>query len=351
MAAPPSAPPTSRPPLSKTAVPLPYSVPLGRLAWWAWLTTDDDDLAERLVACQTPLPPWLDSRPWFLGGLLCGTLVGGVAAGLTWLAGQRDAMGAGLMAVYLALAVAGSLARRDRRGETAVHFPGRLALLALHMLYLAVLLAMVAQALLYTVDDDGHSWAVVMGLALVLLPWIWRATTPLLFVDDYDESWPALAGIESLVLRALIAAGTVTAAIVSLPIWASVVVALLGLVAVGTMRAQERLAAALAARIGAWPPARAVGRRAWVRRHVEPPAFALEAMLLARPLSPDDWSLAAAYCEARDYPPEALSAAVGRLWSGVPASRERARGGVVCAGVVVQPNLDAGGGIPWLCAH
>ena len=331
MAASPPATTPGRPPLSKTAVPLPYSLPLGRLAWWAWLTLDDDELAERLIACATPLPPWLDSRPWFLGGLLAGLVVGGLFGGLTFLAGQDDPLSGGFIAVYVALAIAGGVARRDRRGEVALQFPSRLAVLLLHLGYLALLLPAVAQALLYTVDDSGGTWVLTMGLALALLPWIWRASTPLLFVDDYDASWPALAGIDSLVLRALALGGLVTAAIMALPIWASVPVALLAVLAVSTMRAQERLAAAVAERIGGWPPARRVGRRAWIRRRFAPPPFALEALLLARPLSPDDWQLAADYCEARDYPPEALTAAVGRLWSGVPASRERARAAAWCA--------------------
>jgi hypothetical protein len=319
------------PPTAKAKAP-PYSRDLTRMAWRAWLTVDDEALAERLLPLCEGLPPWLDAGPWLALGVVTGAAAGHLAAWLLrGLWGPDQALAAGALALVLAALCGAGLARRDRRGEEARDFPWRLASLALHAPF--VVLAAAAGLALVAGEPIGLLGTLVFAVLLLGLPVLAaRAVTPCQFLPDYNDVWPPLADLDSLALRALASLAPLGAALAGgAADWVRVLTAFVAVGLIATVRWQEVAADDLGRRIERWPQARQVGRRARVRRRWLPPPYALEALLIARRESPDEWALAAVYSDARDYPPEALAQAAGGLWSGAATEPEQARAAALCA--------------------
>lgn len=297
---------------------------LDRQAWWAWLTVDDEDLADAILEYIEGLPAWLDPLPWFAGGLLPGLLLGLLTVLVPPVAGLPVGLRAGA-ALAVALFVAGGLARREPWTEQAAHFTMRVAALVLHLPYFVLLIA--AGAALWPPGEPLQRENALLPLSyLVAATWLAvRAVSPrLLSHPDYNHAWPSLAGLPSLVFRlfvVVLAAVAFSAAAGSEWVTLALIVTALGLVA--GARWQEQLAGRLAERLGRLP----ARRRDWSRRRPAP--FAFEAALIECDDSAAARALAADYADRRDYSAEELDGALGRLGPG--GESRRAHAAALCA--------------------
>ncbi|MBI2298727.1 MAG: hypothetical protein HYU66_07225 [Armatimonadetes bacterium] len=287
------------------------------LAWWAWLTTPDDGLAERLAEYHCELPPWLDPVRWCVLGLVAGALLGGLAGGVAVRLGLPLAQGLGvtlLVALFLGLALAHRTAR-----ERAGHFAYRLAAVALLLPYM--LLGGVVQAVLVdrflTVGTRPEGCtstdSAVLGLLLLLLLAAARAADPFGLVEgETDPVWPPVADMPSLAVRTVVLLGLLALGVTSERLGGGrALLVAPALVLLFTARLQERLVRKLALRLAR----HGLRRRAWPPRF-EPPAFALEAALLGCDEEPATVRLASDYCDRRGYSPEGLDEALRALTPG-----------------------------------
>lgn len=300
---------------------------LCRLAWWGWLTTTDDDLAERLAEFHEFRPPWLDVRLWFGLGLLPGLLGGGLVVAIAWWLGgfgPRPFILGGLVLLY----VAGALAKRDRYHERAEDFVYRVVAVGLHLPYVllaGLALLVCSQAILTRSGAERLSTSLeLLVCGAVLWPAL-TACTPTALAD-HDAVWPPVGALPSLTCRVMTLALTFVALLVTpLAPWFTVVGVLALLGGFATLHLQDTLAQSVADR---WATGPSLRHRKWGARH-RPPAYALEAELLVHEHVKELRQLAADYAEYRDYQPEELDRALGAL--AASGSRRRVLAGALCA--------------------
>lgn len=305
---------------------------LSRLAWWAWLRTPDDAIAERLTEYHHGLPPWLDPWPWLALGLAPGVALGVLVALLCRGLGLRaeEAVAVGLV---VALTLAGSLAVRDPLRERAGEFPYRVATALLHLPYVVVAAIAYLLFLRRMVGPQGaagpaHALWFAVGAAPVILSAA-RASGPRVLTDPSDGVWPSLGGLPSFGLRvSLLTGAAVLLALAHPPSRQLAVAAAVLLGSLASLSLQERVAR----RMGRWltkrlRPARSRRWPSWL-----PPApFAFEAALLAADEAPAARELAARYCDACDYPATALDAALRQLSRRDGRTPDRLLAAAVCA--------------------
>lgn len=317
----------SPPPTRSVVKPPPPSPELVRLAWRAWLTCDDDDLAERLTTFHEDWPPWTDRWQLALLGALLGGLWGLLLSGLLWLLARLPGVVLLVVVGYLAVCGALGLLSRGARGEEPAMFVRRIVLLGWHLLLISLFVATFADPYVQPMPNSALMLGLIGSVVLAVL--IWRATTPLLFEPDAEGIWPSVHGLYSVALRWLVLLLLLAVVAAQATPWTLICAALALPAALAPRRTDEWLRQL--ADSPRWPLARDIGARPWVRARAEPPAFAFEALMLERPPLADERLLVSDYSQARDDPPEALSEASARLWHAAPTKLARARAAAWCA--------------------
>lgn len=297
--------------------------PRERLAWWAWLSTPDDELADRLAGQRGAAPPWLARVPWGVAYIAAALLAGGLATAHLWPLNQAPESwrwGAWALAGVFGLHAQAALVH-PRRG--AWDLVCGLASFCLHLplaiFSIAGCIGLVAAGLTAKVTESAWDWWSSFGAGMVLAGGVLLLFVPVLMdvviaavyqqhvVDP--EAFAEGSWIPDVMFAGLLGYGCWLVAVafgpgpevLATPLARTVIVLLI------TLLAQARLLGLLChvlarfrARSLRWP------------RWLAPAPLAFESALLHEGASREGWLLAADYLASRNYPGRLLTAAVRR---------------------------------------